>query len=525
MLGRSSVASAGRSLNTYYVSNAGNNAANGTSPTTPWQTIAKVNATSFPTGSKVLLKRGDTWRESLLFPSSSMTVGAYGTGNKPRLTGGSLLSTWGGGSGGIYTATLAYDPKILTVNGTAATKAAALAGLPNGQWFWATNTLSYRSDAGSPTTLGLQMDAPARPRVVQAVTKTGITVRDIQIDLSADQAVLFDTCTGATIKNCDILNTTKGVNTTANNGGITFASGSGSLVYGCYIRNVVDTVTIYGWQTQGCEIAYCDTFSQLGGEENTVHLDGGTTPSEGYKIHHNLFDMGTSGTGKHLLNLGQGTNGGSAGGGYVGYNTAIGANGSFSINNSGSSGNPIIIEYNTCKNYGQVLLSDWSAGVFMPSTFNQNYITIRNNIFYNGTNGMWSSDAGAETTTRLNMIIENNTFHQMDYKGILFGNQFGGIIRNNIISNCSTGVVQVNQIAAGNTLTLNYDCLNPAATNFVAVTGTNYSTLTAVRGAGRETNGMVANPLLVDPANGNFALGSGSPCIGTSSTGGNIGAL
>jgi parallel beta-helix repeat protein len=81
------------SATTYYVSSsAGSDSNNGTSASTPWQTIAHVNGQTFSPGDSVLFKRGDVWNESLA-PASSGSSGnpiafdAYGTGVAPNLTG------------------------------------------------------------------------------------------------------------------------------------------------------------------------------------------------------------------------------------------------------------------------------------------------------------------------------------------------------------------------------------------------------------------------------------------------------
>ncbi len=53
----------------------------------PWQTIAKVNASTFLSGDRVLFKRGETWSGTRLLPiSSGITFGAYGTGAKPIIS-------------------------------------------------------------------------------------------------------------------------------------------------------------------------------------------------------------------------------------------------------------------------------------------------------------------------------------------------------------------------------------------------------------------------------------------------------
>jgi len=77
---------------TYYVSTQGNDANNGTSETTPWQTISKVNATKFQPGDSILFKGGETWNEQLNITSSGtdgnpITYSSYGNGNKPIFKG------------------------------------------------------------------------------------------------------------------------------------------------------------------------------------------------------------------------------------------------------------------------------------------------------------------------------------------------------------------------------------------------------------------------------------------------------
>jgi len=81
------------SATTYYVSStSGSDANSGTSSASPWQTLAKVNAQTLAPGDSVLLRRGDSWNESLI-PSSSGTSAnkisfdAYGAGAPPTLTG------------------------------------------------------------------------------------------------------------------------------------------------------------------------------------------------------------------------------------------------------------------------------------------------------------------------------------------------------------------------------------------------------------------------------------------------------
>jgi hypothetical protein len=94
---------------TYYVDNCvvtGNDSNNGTSASTPWLTIAHVNAQTFSPGDSILFQRGCIWHEKLLPPSSGssgnqITFADYGTGNKPILDGATAPAHWGRG-GGTY---------------------------------------------------------------------------------------------------------------------------------------------------------------------------------------------------------------------------------------------------------------------------------------------------------------------------------------------------------------------------------------------------------------------------------------
>jgi hypothetical protein len=87
------ILSAGARATTYYVSSsAGNDSNNGTSVSTPWQTIGHVNGQTFSPGDSILFKRGDVWNEGLATASSGssgnpITFDAYGTGAAPNLTG------------------------------------------------------------------------------------------------------------------------------------------------------------------------------------------------------------------------------------------------------------------------------------------------------------------------------------------------------------------------------------------------------------------------------------------------------
>ncbi|MBQ3124600.1 MAG: hypothetical protein IJC09_04170 [Clostridia bacterium] len=72
---------------TYYVSNSGDDNADGKSPETAWKTIDRVNHSWFYPGDGVLFKRGDLWRGKAVETMPGVSYGAYGTGEKPKFYG------------------------------------------------------------------------------------------------------------------------------------------------------------------------------------------------------------------------------------------------------------------------------------------------------------------------------------------------------------------------------------------------------------------------------------------------------
>jgi len=83
---------------TYYVSMSGGNDGNsGTSPSAPWQTLAKVDNTTFQPGDRILFRAGDAWSGQLHPLGSGTSAGTiavdmYGSGNKPIINGGGTVA-------------------------------------------------------------------------------------------------------------------------------------------------------------------------------------------------------------------------------------------------------------------------------------------------------------------------------------------------------------------------------------------------------------------------------------------------
>ena len=93
---------------TYYVdSQSGKDANNGTTTSTPWQTLTKINGTTFQAGDKILLKSGSSWSGQLLPKGSGSTgkpiiIDIYGGTVRPKIDGKGTVTDALYLSGGEY---------------------------------------------------------------------------------------------------------------------------------------------------------------------------------------------------------------------------------------------------------------------------------------------------------------------------------------------------------------------------------------------------------------------------------------
>ena len=100
--------------NYYFSSVSGNDSYNSSqaqNEATPWKSIAKLNSFfgSIAAGDNIYFKRGEIFYGSIVFSTSGtsnnlITIGAYGFGDKPIITGLVTLSSWSQVSSGVYQA-------------------------------------------------------------------------------------------------------------------------------------------------------------------------------------------------------------------------------------------------------------------------------------------------------------------------------------------------------------------------------------------------------------------------------------
>jgi len=137
----------------YYVSSSGNDSNDGLSTSSPWKTIEKVNSifSTLKPGDKILFRRGDTFYGTINITKSGVsgspiTLGSYGTGDKPVITGFTTLAGWTNEGGGIFSKSVSSKEQtnMVTVNGLQVAK---------GRYPDAGTNLTFESYTSSPRTI------------------------------------------------------------------------------------------------------------------------------------------------------------------------------------------------------------------------------------------------------------------------------------------------------------------------------------------------------------------------------------
>jgi len=132
----------------YYVdATNGNNSNSGTSLSTAWKTIDKVNNSSFIPGDSILFKKGEQWREVLEPPSSGtsgnrITFGSYGSGDEPIINGADLVNSWTYDGSNVWYAILTTETEQVFFDGVRGNKQAIKANVDSRyDWYWSSNVL------------------------------------------------------------------------------------------------------------------------------------------------------------------------------------------------------------------------------------------------------------------------------------------------------------------------------------------------------------------------------------------------
>jgi len=233
---------------TYYVDcTAPNDKGAGTSPETAWQTIDKVNRSSFQPGDFILFKRGCTWHEQLVVPSPGsaghpITFGAYGSGASPIINGSTLITpgtSWSDEGSNVWSATAANMPEQVFFDGAHfGNKVANLGALASEyDWYHDGSTTLY---VYSPTDPDTRYTSPGvecayQTRGIFSWLQSYITVQDLTIERTGYQSILNVGGKGWTVKNVSML----------------YSWNEGMRNWGNDVNTRVDDLTV-----TGCTISY-----------------------------------------------------------------------------------------------------------------------------------------------------------------------------------------------------------------------------------------------------------------------------
>jgi len=271
---------------TYYVDSAkGDDNNDGTTVTSPWKSLAKVNSFKFSPGDAIMLRRGGLWREQLNFPSSGsskaqITIDAYGEGKLPIISGADLMSasSWSQAStsgSSIWQAAVPVQPNVVIFDGAKGHNQSSLAALTTElDWFWESKTL-YIFSSGPPASVYSKPGVEFGARL-SGVNLTGIsyvTLRNVSV--TAANAIPYGEGAGIWAITVHLDGPTPG---NLNISDVTVANGAGD---GIHIENAdhctVDSVLVHDNDGAGIELHHSNgKFPITSGNitNNQIHHNG-----------------------------------------------------------------------------------------------------------------------------------------------------------------------------------------------------------------------------------------------------------
>jgi len=484
---------------TYYVSNSGGDSSSGTTISTPWQTVSKVNSSAFNPGDVILFQAGGKWREEVHASSSGsvglpITFSSYGAGEKPIFDGTDLLlSGWALDSGNIWKHALSppymehlwvfFNGVAGGPNGGKPETAKVNVNAPN-KWYWEANVL-YVYSTSDPATAFTNpgVEATARGGFIVA-GKHYITVSNLNVKRTTQSC--FD------ILDSPHVTVDSSIASYCGKNGIVFYNFASNCDFFTSSNNVVSYVAESGTTTKDCSHGriFGNDVSHVGIQKDdedaigTVGASGDNRLYDNY-AHDNMDQIGSVGIRGIELD------------------TIIGIN-------------------NVNYVYNNVVARNNGTGIIVEHSIDQQ---VYNNISYDNARGPGSNCcvAGFKDSLGSRNIWTHNTGHHNQFAEMEITNDSGAgpKLRDNIFSGLRA--ILANGGTGGSTDT-DYNLV--VGSTLYNWNGTSYSSPAALFAAtGKGQHDVTGDPLFVDVSAGNFQLRPGSPAIGVSSTGGTVGAV
>jgi hypothetical protein len=215
-------------LPNYYVSEStGNDAADGLTPLTAWETLTHVNAfAGFIAGDIIAFKAGDTWRDQLRIPVNGLNFTSYGVGNKPIFLGSQAAIAWTDLGGNKWQCNEAFPINPRLINGVStyseswylelggtikwgAYKANVAACVAEFDWTWVATVVTVYA-ATNPAIRYSGFEVSQRQWAIDTNNREYISINNIEIHYCGYEGITYDwhfpmlDVTDCTITNCKI---------------------------------------------------------------------------------------------------------------------------------------------------------------------------------------------------------------------------------------------------------------------------------------------------------------------------------
>ncbi len=203
-------------MTTYYIDASGGSDNNtGTSPSSAWASIEKVNQTTFKPGDTILFHGGDVY-EATLIPSGSgtasnpITYGAYGNGPDPVFKGSEDVSdaSWTKVGGNVWSVPVAnegsWDCENIWLDGKSGNpESSTLGGVDQpGDWYWNGGKL-YVYSASDPASAFKSVEVNVRDYGIKINGVDYVHIENIEVT-QARQNVLIQNSKGAELLNLEV---------------------------------------------------------------------------------------------------------------------------------------------------------------------------------------------------------------------------------------------------------------------------------------------------------------------------------
>jgi len=420
----------------------------------------------------------------------------------------SQVGAYSGSSGNLWYATVTSEPNLVwrdTGGGfSPMTEVAAKEDCDSdGEWWWDSgNTRVYVYDTDNPTTGSVKFEIPQRANCIAADANVDyVTVDGLICQFANEQGILASTGRDYwTVQTCSVAYTYKT--------GIYFNACSNAQAIGntvSYCGNmpespdpttapqtgiVLDTITT--GLVQANEVSYTGRTGIL------INADSSNVTAEYNEVHH-TGQVGHHGYGIQMYGIT-----GTAQTGTIVRHNKLHDNGNIDIYFLNKVSGPKVYG-NICDNPKQNAKgSDWFANIAVDNTTgtpgdDTSSLELSNNTFY-----LDSTDKDA-----YNIYV-----NYVD--GVYPAKIEGALINNNIIVNDELGQLAYSTYSSvTHTIppTFNYNRYDINNSNIVYYEGNTRTFATFQSEDSQEANGSSGDPLMTDPANGDFTLQPSSPCI------------